>query len=149
MREKDPLEDLLNQIGDLIILARDKAPGSFVDKMPPEIGSRLSRVEDMVLALQKVSEEELQAKGMTRGDVMNKLFEERKQLPKRDQRMIEHSINLSRDALGLKFALQAAELKATKPANKPFDVQKAKESQIKKRKSKFKKMHGDSRWKKL
>lgn len=149
MSEKDPFEDILNQIGDLLTFARDKSSEAFVDKMPEGIGTRLSYVEDMVEALKKVSEEEVKEKGMTRKDVLDKLFDERKQLPRRDQKIIEHTIHLSKDAIGMRFALQAAEMKAQSLTDKPFDTQKVKEGQVNKRKSKFKKMRGDDRWKKL
>lgn len=150
MRESDPLYEMLSQMGDLLNTMKESAKQPFVEKLPEGLQARLDNVELMALALRQVADEEVRNKGLKEEDIASRLFKERAILPKKEQRIIEHTISLTRDTLGMKYALMAAELKAAgTPLTKPFDAQKAKNEQVNKRKSKFKKMHGDAKWKKL
>lgn len=149
MKERDPLDDILNQIGGILDFAREKSSQPFSKELSPDIEQRLDQIEDMITSLNKIADEEMQKKGLSRKDALKKLFSEKETLPKRDQRLIEKSHQLNRDALGMKFALEAAQIKAKKDASKPFEAEKAKKVQVAKRKSKFKRMRGDQDWKKL
>lgn len=150
MKERDPLSDLLSQMGDIVHLARDKAKEPFADDVPSGIQERLNHVELMVHALRQVANEEVRLKGLSDQEIATRLFRQKEILPKKEQRIIEHTLSLTRDTLGMKYALMAAEKKALAPVEaKPFGTQKSTAPQINKRKAQFKKLRGDEKWKKL
>lgn len=150
MKEKDPFSDLLGQMDALVHLARDKAKEPFVEEMPAGIQERLNKVELMVQALRQVANEEARLKGLSDQEIAARIFREKGSLPKRDQRIIEHTLSLARDTLRMKYALMAAEKKALAPVEaKPFEKTKGTPPEVNKRKAKFKKLRGDEKWKKL
>jgi hypothetical protein len=150
MANNDPFNLILNQIADIIQLAREKSKETFSDnKLPADLEKRLDFLEDYVQKMNETANEELEKKNISNRDLARKIIKERSVLPKSDKQIVEKTLSLNQDALGLKLALNLAKLKVTQPENKQFDAKKASPDKSKKRKAKFKKAQGDSRWKKI
>jgi hypothetical protein len=150
MANNDPFNLILSQIADIIQLAREKSGETFNEgDLPADLGKRLDFLEDFVQKMNEAANEELEKKNISNRDLARKIIKERALLPKSDKQIVEKTLSLNQDALGLKLALNLAKLKLTAPNNKQFDAKKEAPDKSKKRKAKFKKAQGDSRWKKI
>jgi len=137
MPEKNPLEPLLSQIGDLInkIQTHDKP----LAEVSPEVLQKIEMLEKAFTFIEELNARVYQDAGVDIDKLRYEMFENPNLTPK-DKRVLERAKTLENDAKSLKQQLE----KALEGKKQPEKGDSKKER--KKRKDKFKPLGGDRGW---
>jgi hypothetical protein len=143
MKEKNPLEHLLSQIGDMIKTIQEHK-GPIADNMSADVLGRLDRLEEAVNLVDDLNKEALKGSDMNINRLANE-FQFSPEVKEKDKQLLKRAKEIERDARSLQ--LQCAHImnqtrgQASKVKNKDVEKQKMKE-----RKKKFKPLGGNKGW---
>lgn len=137
MRDKNPIEPLLNQVGDLLhkIQTYDKP----LDTIPPEILKELEVLEKSFRRFQDLNQQALDQAQIDIGALKQKTISPNSQIATQDKQVIEKSIIMERDAEQMRRYL--IQVLKNRQSQEP-----AKDKSIKERRKKYKPLGGDKGW---
>lgn len=150
MKEKDPIDPILDELSKLLDFAESKAGTPLSNEpLPADFNLRIAALQEMVKKFAEMADEEVRTQGLSTDKLVDRVLGKDEELPKEDQRVLEKALRVGQHAMGLKYALEMARDRLKNHKSKNFDASKASDKEAKKRKSKFKKIRGDQTWKKL
>lgn len=152
MNKKDPFDDIIRNLTEILEKTRENAAEPFSDKpIDPELLKQLAGLENFVAQMHTEAVQELEKKNITSDDMQKILFndEEKEKMSPENKAILEKTALVNREALSMKYALSMSRYMKLNASRKQFDKKKASTEEVKKRKGKFKNMGGSDKWKRL
>jgi len=143
MPGENPLEHLLDQIGDLLKSLRENDKTAIAGSIPSDIEKRLSQLEEQAALLRDAQQQLFQQAGFSNEEVQKMILEGSSEKTKH-RYFFDRAKDLERDArqINMELAVVRSMKAATGKKNEP----KSKADEIRARKKKFKRLGGDKGW---
>lgn len=141
MTNENPLDKLLDQIGDLLKIIKDNEEKPLSSPIPPEVDLILSKLEMEVSLLGDAQQKVFTQSGITDEEINVMIQEGGKEGGARTQYFFDRARTLDQDAREINASLSSSLLMKDKQIGK-----KNPEQLMKERKKKFKRVGGDKGW---
>ncbi len=149
MKDPDPLDKLLSDIGDIMGSLHEKR-AKPIEELPDDIQEQLKILEASVKFFCKTNEEIVKSTGITPNEINERINSSKsQQLNSKNQRIIQRAGNLKKEAKDeiVKLKAELATIKEEDtPANATGKKDKAERDQERKKKKMVKKLGGHKGW---
>lgn len=145
MEDKNPIDDLLDQLNDLLkFVEKNTSKPINESKIPEDIEKKLQRLEKDVDAFKKLGDEVVSLSGVSPVEIRKRLDGADTELPPEGVKLIERANMLKDQAQKLEELCQHQQPAIAEPKKLPEDPNYGKH-----RKKKFKRFGSDEKWKPL
>ena len=139
MAEKNPFEELMEQLADLLVTLNENQGKILDDKeMPTDIDKQLEELENDINLFVKITDEALKKSGVTEDELIRKIGDPSELRNRRDKRLVERAAILKAELQQMERNLSGY-VRGIKMGKKKFG------KKGRKRKSKFKRLGGDDK----
>ncbi len=145
-KEKDPFDDMVEQLTGLFDMVKDKKLGSEKGKLPKGIDQMLDDLENQVMMFKEVTEGTMEDMGVNKQETRRNVKHPPKSMKSGDKRLLGKLTHLRDEGRDIQFELKMMEQKS-KGEKKKKGKGEAKKGAVRKRRSRFRKAGGSDKWK--
>lgn len=155
MNPDNPFEEILNQINDLLQIVADNAEKPLKNELPPDLDSKLSKLEKQVEEFRRISNSYISKLGVTNEDMEAYLKKVAQSSNKKTQKITERTRQLTEEIEKKKEILEKQKHPQTLHEHAQVeDISLSEKKQLQNkspqaRKSLFKRIGGNKKWRPL